>query len=129
MSVYTPIVIMKKIFLFALFATVLPVLSFATEGGANLTSFLGKVGGWIGTLGQLIIAATVVAFFYGLFLFVFSQGKKEEGKTMMGWGIVALFIMVSIWAIIGFLQSSTGLDTKKSSIDAKDLIPQVNIKK
>ncbi|TRZ52383.1 hypothetical protein D4R99_02815 [bacterium] len=74
----------------------------------------------IGTILDLLLNTTlsligifevlaVVAFFYGLALFLFNRESKtinERGKNIMVWGAVALFVMVSIWGIIGLLQNT-----------------------
>ena len=59
----------------------------------------------------LLIGAAVVAFFWGLLVYIFKSGKEgnKEGKKIMFAGIVALFIMVSLWGIIALLQSALGV--------------------
>jgi len=50
-----------------------------------------------------------VAFFYGLAIFLSNRESKtlnERGKNIMIWGTVALFVLVSIWGIIGVLQNT-----------------------
>ena len=54
-----------------------------------------------GVLGSL----AVLVFFLGLVRFIFKAGDAkavEEGKSLMIWGVVALFVMVSIWGILRF---------------------------
>jgi hypothetical protein len=56
----------------------------------------------------------ILFFFYGLAIYILHAGdpdKASEGKSIMIWGILALFVMTSIYGIIGFLQRSTGTDT------------------
>lgn len=46
-------------------------------------------------------------FFWGIALFIFQSGdekKVEEGKSKMKWGIVSLFVMVSVWGLVSILQ-------------------------
>ena len=53
----------------------------------------------------------VAAFFYGLVKFIWNSGdakKREEGKGIMTWGVIAMFVLVTIWGIIGFMQASIG---------------------
>ncbi len=62
----------------------------------------------------LLVAVAVVCFVYGIiqfFLFPDNEEKKKTGKTFMLWGIVTLFVMVSIWGLVGIL-SGTFLDGK-----------------
>lgn len=57
----------------------------------------------------LLAGLALLAFFWGLAKFIFRVGGDEkavdEGKRTMQWGLVALFVMLSIWGIIRFLQS------------------------
>ena len=115
---------MRRLFIFALFVSMVPMLSLA-ESTTGVDGLLTKIAGWIGAIGKIMIAATVVAFFYGLFLFVVSEGtNKDKGKSIMGWGIVALFVMVSIWGIVNFLQTSLGV-TGGTKADPTTLIPDI----
>jgi hypothetical protein len=52
----------------------------------------------------ILVALTVVVFFYGLLMFVWHHG--EEHKALMFWGLVALFIMLSLWGIIHLAQDA-----------------------
>ncbi len=56
------------------------------------------------------IAATA-AFFFGLAKYIWAagdEGKAKDGRSIMTWGVLAMFVLVSIGGIIGFLQQSTG---------------------
>jgi len=68
--------------------------------------------------GDLLMTLAVVLFFWGVVKFI-AQDKKDEGKTMMIWGIVALFVMFTIWGIISFMQTST--------IDTSGVVPSPKI--
>ncbi len=64
-------------------------------------------------LGLIPIAAllALLFFFYGLANFLRSGGEKdaEKGRSLIIWGIVALFVLFSVWGIIKFAQSELGL--------------------
>jgi len=80
---------------------------------------LDKTSDLIKAVGKLISQLTVIAggvallvFLWGLAKFIFKSGDEkshEEGMNLMKWGIVALFVMVSVWGIIGFMQNALGL--------------------
>lgn len=61
----------------------------------------------------IAIALAVLFFFWGLAVYILNAsgdpGKREEGRTRMIWGVIALFIIVSIWGIVGFLGSLLGI--------------------
>lgn len=54
----------------------------------------------------LFITLAIVVFFWGLIRYLVSVGKDNanEGLKIMFWGVIAIFVMVSIWGIILLLQ-------------------------
>lgn len=69
-----------------------------------------------GLVGLLILVA-ILAFFWGLIKYLFSGGgeDKSEGLKTMFYGVIAIFVMVSIWGIIKLLQNTFGV-TQNTSI-------------
>ena len=67
-------------------------------------------GGVVTSLGYLMFTLAVVAFFWGIVQFIWAArggdaGKGvENGKQFMLWGIIALFVMFSVWGIVKFAQ-------------------------
>jgi len=55
-----------------------------------------------------IISLTVLAFLWGLFNLVRSNSEKayKEAKQMIFFGIIALFVMVSVWGLVKILYNS-----------------------
>ena len=55
----------------------------------------------------LIVAVAVVMFLYGVFKFIKSEGSdRQGGKELMFWGIVGLFVMISLWGLVAILRST-----------------------
>lgn len=53
----------------------------------------------------LVFTLAVLFFFYGVTKYIWSEGdKKEDGKKVMVWGIVALFVMSSVWGLVAFIE-------------------------
>ncbi len=55
----------------------------------------------------IVVGIALLAFFWGLVKFIFAQGSeasKLEAKKIMGWGLVALFVMISVWGLVRFMQ-------------------------
>lgn len=78
------------------------------------TTFLDTLKRLIDQATPIIIGLALLFFLYGLMVFILAAGdeeKSKKGKQIMIWGIVALFIMVSIWGIIRLLQTNTGVGT------------------
>jgi hypothetical protein len=88
----------------------------ASQGQVNGNAILGLL-----NLAQTIVARlvpfavglAVVVFFWFLIKFVINSNEPEAKNANlkgMGYSILALFVMVSIWGIIGFLGSVFGIN-------------------
>ena len=78
----------------------------------NISAFVTQVGAIFNLLLPVLITLAVLFFFWGLALFVFSSGDesaRDRGKSIMIWGVIALFIIVSIWGIIAFIGQIFGI--------------------
>lgn len=59
----------------------------------------------------LISILAVLVFFWGLAKFIFQAGDSkshESGKELMKWGIITLFVMISLMGILSFLSGELG---------------------
>ncbi len=75
------------------------------------------IGGMISPIITLIISGAVVVFLWGVFKFIKSEGKeKEAGRDMMVWGIVGIFVMVSLWGLVNILRGTFNLNDTKVEI-------------
>ena len=93
-----------NIFLIALLF--LPAVASAQLTGVK--GLIQAVGGLINPLIAILVGLALLVFFWGLVRFIFRVGGDEkaveEGKKIMIWGLIALFVMVSVWGIISFMQ-------------------------
>jgi uncharacterized membrane protein YcjF (UPF0283 family) len=92
-----------------------PVLAFAQNQPTlnNATQLTKSFGQLVASALPILVALAVLAFFYGLVKFIFSQGNAEakgEGKMIMIWGGVAIVVMVSIWGIVNFVANDLGIN-------------------
>lgn len=89
---------------FPLFALLLPYVASAATLVDTLVLASTLLNGVIG----LFITLAIVVFFWGLIKYLISLGSEQqsEGLKIMFWGILAIFVMVSIWGIIRLLQST-----------------------
>ena len=107
---------MKKIFIGAMLMG--PVTAFAAISGP-LSNTLETFSSVISFLIPVLLSAAVLVFFWGLVKYIASasdEAAKESGKTLMIWGMIALFVMVAFWGIIGYVQSSLGLSGSVTTI-------------
>ncbi|OHB15394.1 MAG: hypothetical protein A2431_03885 [Candidatus Zambryskibacteria bacterium RIFOXYC1_FULL_39_10] len=59
----------------------------------------------------LAFTLALLFFFYGVAKYIWAEGQgKDDGKKIMIWGVVALFVMSSIWGIIYFVRTEIGIE-------------------
>ena len=68
----------------------------------------------------LLFTLATAGFIWGLiqyFINAENEEKRKQGKSFMVWGLVALFVMISMWGLVGILSNTFG---------AKTLLPQLS---
>ena len=71
-------------------------------------------------------AVAFLVFVYGVARFIKSAGSEKDlkdRKNFLIWGVVGLFVLVTIWGLISFLRSEFGFGS------GTPVIPQINFKK
>ena len=88
-------------------ALLLPALASAATLRDTLVLISTFLNGVIG----LFITLAIVVFFWGLIKYLWSMDKEtaHESLKIMFWGIITIFVMVSIWGIIRLLQNTLGV--------------------
>lgn len=75
----------------------------------NLTTLVANV---LDAVVPIVITLALIYFIWGLAEYILAAGdpeKKSEGKTRMIYGVIALFVIVSIWGLVGFLGNVLGV--------------------
>ncbi len=56
----------------------------------------------------LLLTLALVVFFIGMVKYIRSAGEddKNNAKQIMWWGIIALFVMVAVWGLVGILTNT-----------------------
>lgn len=79
----------------------------ALASAATLLNTLALVNTFLNALVGLFITLAIVVFFWGLIKYLMAVGdEKSAGLQIMFYGVLAIFVMVSIWGIIRLLQST-----------------------
>lgn len=80
----------------------------AIAGAASLLDTLALANTFLNALIGLAITLAIVVFFWGLIKYLWgaSSENASEGLSIMMWGVIAIFVMVSIWGIIRLLQNT-----------------------
>ena len=113
---------MKKIITGATFFAA-PMLAFAQ--GANAFSILATLRAFVDKIIPFLIAAGLAWFILGIVQYVIAGNadKKEEARHKIVQGLIGLFIMLSVWGIIGVFQRT--FQVGNTEIDSTN-IPSVN---
>lgn len=119
---------MKKIISFGMVLGITPSVAFAEELCKNADTKLDSLGhifNWasctlIKFVVPLLFSLATAGFIWGIiqyFLNPDNEEKRKKGKSYMIWGLIALFVMVSMWGLVGVLTKTFGIQT---------LIPQLS---
>lgn len=87
----------------------LPMLALAQDAVNILT----KVAQIINIATVIVVALALLFFLWGLAMYLFNgPGEKaDEGRRLMVWGVVALFVMVAVWGLVRVIATTLGVGT------------------
>ncbi|OGG60051.1 hypothetical protein A3C86_03165 [Candidatus Kaiserbacteria bacterium RIFCSPHIGHO2_02_FULL_49_16] len=94
-------------------------LPFIAIAQVTVESTLDRVLGILNMAMFLFITIAIVVFFWGLITYLGNIGGEDAAKKgiqLMLWGIIALFVMVSVWGIIRLLQNTFGVGGNQTAI-------------
>lgn len=107
---------MKKNIVLSLTLALMPMLSFAAIGGID--GVMTKISDLMSMAMPLLLSAAVLFFVYALVKFMLSAGAdKTAAKEQMIWGVVILFVMISVWGLVNILADTADLDTSVPTVD------------
>lgn len=87
-----------------------PFVSLA-QNPAWLNSLITEIGAIMPRILAVLIGLAVVLFIWGLIKFIAQSGDENavaEGKMIMFWGVIAIFVIVSVWGLVALLQQIVG---------------------
>lgn len=110
---------MKKVLaLNTLAALALPLISYAqindiSDAGSFIIDTINNV------IVPVLFAVAFIVFLWGAFktfiLGATNDTAKEQGKSLMLYGLIGFFVMVSVWGLVNILTGSVNLDTSGPS--------------
>lgn len=115
--------LMQKFFFITSFISALfPVTTFAQSGGGACSASLSTVSDIFvygtcllnRTVVPLLITVALIMFLFGVVKFIANSGDeagRKEGKQFILWGIIGLFVMISIFGILSVLVNTFGVTT------------------
>ena len=100
---------MKKYIALGSLMAFTPLLTFAA---VDFDKILEKIGDALGIILPILISLAVIFFIYSLLLYILKEGEeKSKAKIQMIWGIVILFVMISVWGLVDILAETFDLET------------------
>lgn len=94
----------------------LPGVAFAVD---NVAELILEILYLLNLVIPLIFGLALVYFLWGLAQFILNAGNetaRENARSIMIWGIIALFVMVSVWGLVNVLSNTFSLDTSGSTL-------------
>ena len=93
--------------------SLVPFLAFAQQppNPSQIFSLLAIVQQILNFIVPILITLGIIYFIYGVIGYVTAKDeeKRTEARNVMIYGIIGLFVIVSIWGLIKFLGSATGV--------------------
>lgn len=94
-------------------AFLLPMLAFAQTGG-GIVDFIAQLREILNVVAPFIVGLAVFVIVYGILGYISSaadEEKRKQAKDFIVWGIIGVFLMVSIWGLVSILVNTFNLDT------------------
>ncbi|MEN9852405.1 MAG: hypothetical protein RI996_348 [Candidatus Parcubacteria bacterium] len=100
--------------------------AFALDKTKGVAKLLSDIGGLVDMSIAILVTLALAVFFWGLVKYIFKLGGKggDGGRALMIYGIIALFVMVSIWGLTKFVGDFIGIDKNASAPDSSKLLPK-----
>jgi uncharacterized membrane protein YidH (DUF202 family) len=116
--------IKKKAFASGIGVSLLPLLALAQSADTSyFDGLLDDIGSFIGSLVPVLIGVAVVVFIWGVIKYTTAGDdpeKRAAARSLMIYGIIAIFVIVSIWGLVAILQQLTG-----TGVDNTVIVPDV----
>ena len=87
-----------------------PIFAFAALDGVR--GLIDAFRGLLRPIIPILLGLSLVYFFWGIGQFILHAGDqkaREEGKQKILWGVIALFVFISIYGIILFIANTLGI--------------------
>jgi hypothetical protein len=107
---------MRRFVVSSIAVALFPFVAFAAT---KLEDVILSVQALLGTIAPLIIALAVLYFFWGLAQYILGasdETKKSEGRNIMIYGIIAIFVMSSVWGLVALISGTFNLPTTPTAI-------------
>lgn len=104
-----------KIFLLSIY--LIPTMTLAAADG--IKGLISGVGSVLAVMQPILLGLAVVYFFWGIGQFILhdagSEKTREDGKRKILWGVIAIFVFISINGILSWFGGLIGISVSPSN--------------
>lgn len=89
----------------------LPFLAFAQGSETNAFDILGTIMNFVNALIPFAVGLALLFFMYGVIRFILAKDAdaKKDARNNVIQGVIGLFAIVSVWGLVGLIQSTFGI--------------------
>ena len=73
---------------------------------STFETIVGRITDLLNLIIPILFGIATIVFFWGIILYVISQGdeeKRKEGRNFIIYGLIGLFVMIAVWGIVNLL--------------------------
>lgn len=89
-----------------------PMFAFAAV--TDVSSLIGTIKTLIESVIPLLMVIATVIFLWGIISYIMAAGDEEkvkEARSYIIYGLIGLFVMVSVWGLVGIIANTFGLSS------------------
>lgn len=108
-------------------AAFLPMVASA-QGLGGIEALAVSIGRVVGILIPIVFGIAVLVFFWGVAKYILSAGEEEskaEGRRLMIGGLIALFVIASVWGLVRWIQAQLNI-TNNANVTVPSIVPGAN---
>lgn len=123
------------VFLILTLIVFLPLFANVTHGAAHqvadpvtINSLITKSGAIVQKLVVLLIGIAVLVILWGVVRYISHAGEEDkikEARRFIVFGIIGLFVMVSVWALVNLLTQTVGFTTEDLKVPTLPIISPI----
>ena len=98
----------------------------ALQNVFKLTQTFGNI---VGLAIPIAFSLSLLFFFWGLAKYIYNAGDEDarnDGKQMMVWGVVAMFVVSSVWGLVALIRTTFGVNNNDTGTQPKVTVNRVN---
>ncbi len=86
------------------------VLAAPLVGDVPVLNLLGRFKAVLDAIIPILNRFALLFFLWGVANYILNPGKAEDARNTMLYGLIGLFVMVSVWGLVRLLADSFGID-------------------